>query len=254
MITAATTPAQQAELARRLAGRPYFEAVMGTALTLFGQKPASGWSFYLLPGGGALSLRGGTATLCGLAPDEDTTEELRSFLHFVGADRLCSETPLPWAAPAEPLTLWELEQGRTLPLPPSPPAELTLDDHPAMLPVSRLAFADTDEADGFYSAACTALAHGIGACRALLHGGQPVCTVGCYSQSNTESYMSAGITVPEWRGRGLAGWLIVSLANELAAERTVRFACEPALNGFYYRLGFTQIGIIQQYYTDWNIL
>ena len=99
MITSATTPAQQAEFARRIAGKPYFAAVMGTALTLFGQKPGSGWSFYLLPGG-ALALRGGTATLCGALPDADTAEELQSFLQFVCTDRVLTEQPLPFGTEA----------------------------------------------------------------------------------------------------------------------------------------------------------
>jgi GNAT superfamily N-acetyltransferase len=122
-----------------------------------------------------------------------------------------------------------------------------------MLPVSRLVFAESDaEADEFYSAACTALAHGVGTCRALLHNGRPVCTVGCYEQSDTESYMAAGVTDPAWQGRGLARYLIVGLANELTVERAVRFACFPALCGFYAQLGFLQIGKIQHYTTDWN--
>ena len=122
-----------------------------------------------------------------------------------------------------------------------------------MLPVSRLVFAESDaEADEFYSTACTALAHGVGTCRALLHDGRPVCTVGCYEQSAAESYMAAGVTDPAWQGRGLARYLIVGLANELAAERAVRFACFPALCGFYAQLGFLQIGKIQHYTTDWN--
>ena len=141
-----------------------------------------------------------------------------------------------------------------LPLPPAPPAALMLTEQPAMLPVSRLAFADKAQADGFYSAACTAMAHGIGCCHALLQDGAPVCTVGCFSQSKTESYMSAGVTAPAWRGRGLAGWLIVRMANELAQQRDAVFACEQALNGWYRSLGFRQNGIIQQYITDWNTL
>ena len=96
------------------------------------------------------------------------------------------------------------------------------------------------------------LAHGVGTCRALLHNGRPVCTVGCYEQSDTESYMAAGVTDPAWQGRGLARYLIVGLANELTAERAVRFACFPALCGFYAQLGFLQIGKIQHYTTDWN--
>ena len=51
-------------------------------------------------------------------------------------------------------------------------AALAMPSTPSMLPVSRLVFAESDaEADEFYSAACTALAHGVGTCRALLHNG-----------------------------------------------------------------------------------
>ena len=103
---------------------------------------------------------------------------------------------------------------------------------------------------GGISGQAGALRHGIS--RALLHNGRPVCTVGCYEQSDTESYMAAGVTDPAWQGRGLARYLIVGLANELTAERTVRFACFPALCGFYAQLGFLQIGKIQHYTTDWN--
>lgn len=235
MIQSASTSALRAEYLRRLADKPYFAANLGTHLNLFGQHPASGWAFYLLPGSAVLELRG--------------------FLQFLHADTLRSEHPLAldgWR-PAAPLALWELPRGRTLPLPPAPPAELMLDKAPSMLPISRLVFPDSDaEADEFYSTACTALAHGVGNCRALLHGRKPVCTVGCYEASPAECYMAAGVTDPAWRGRGLARWLIVSLANELAADRTVRFACFPELCDFYAQLGFLQIGKIQHYSTDWN--
>ena len=259
MIQSVSTAEHKNEFLRRITGKPYFAAVLGTHLELFGQHPASGWSFYLLPGTAVLELRGGSATLCGTLPggsdDDDAREELQGFLQFLRVDTLRAEHPLPldgWQ-PAPPLTLWELPQGHTLPLPPAYPAELTLDKAPAMLPVSRLVFAGSDaEADEFYSTACTALAHGVGTCRALLYGGKPVCTVGCYEQSETESYMAAGVTDPAWQGRGLARRLIVELANELAAAHTVRFACFPQLCGFYAMLGFIQIGKIQHYTTDWN--
>lgn len=259
MIQAVSTPELQTEYLRRLTGKPYFEATLGTHLRLFGQHPASGWAFYLLPGSAVLELRGGSTVLCGTLPGgeegDDAREELRGFLQFLHADTLRTEHPLAldgWR-PAAPLTLWELPQGRTLPLPSAPPAELVLDKAPSMLPVSRLVFAENDaEADAFYSTACTALAHGVGTCRALLYDRAPVCTVGCYEASDAESYMAAGVTAPAWRGKGLARWLIVTLANELAVDRAVRFACFPELCDFYAGLGFLQIGKIQHYTTDWN--
>ncbi|WP_303916433.1 hypothetical protein, partial [Subdoligranulum variabile] len=92
MIQAVTTSEHRAEFARRIAGKPYFEATMGTHCALFSAHPGSGWSFYLLPGNGALALRGGTATLCGELPagqaGEEAAEELQGFLHFLRVDRL----------------------------------------------------------------------------------------------------------------------------------------------------------------------
>ena len=138
MIQAVTTPTHRREFARRLAGKPYFEATMGTACTLFGEHPASGWRFYLLPGTGALSLRGGTATLCGRLPagpaGEEAEEELQGFLRFLRVDRLISEPAAPdgWQM-TEPLLLWELPQGERLPLPPPPSQELYLETQPSMI-------------------------------------------------------------------------------------------------------------------------
>lgn len=258
MIQSVNTPACRAEFARRIRNKPYFEATMGTHCALFGVHPASGWNFYLLPGTAALALRGGTATLCGHLPageaGEEAAEELQGFLYFLRVDRLLSEqqTLAGWQ-PAEPLLLWELPRGAALPLPAAPPSELQYSEQPSMLPVSRLVFPDSEaEQEPFYSLACTAIAHGIGCCRALLDHGTPVCTVGCYEQSDGEAYMAAGVTAPAWRGRGLAGWLIVRLANELAAECTVRFASAPALRMFYTRLGFRQTGTIQQFTREWE--
>lgn len=258
MIQSVNTPAYRAEFARRIRNKPYFEATMGTHCALFGAHPASGWNFYLLPGTAALALRGGTATFCGHLPageaGEEAAEELQGLLHFLRVDRLLSEqqTLAGWR-PAEPLLLWELPRGAALPLPAAPPSELQYSEQPSMLPVSRLVFPDSEaEQETFYSLACTAIAHGIGCCRALLDHGTPVCTAGCYEQSDGEAYMAAGVTAPAWRGRGLAGWLIVRLANALAVERTVRFASAPALRMFYTRLGFRLVGTIQQFTREWE--
>ena len=124
MIQSASTPELQTEFLRRIAHKPYFESTLGTHLHLFGNHPASGWAFYLLPGSAVLELRGGSAVLCGALPGgeagEDAREELTGFLRFLHADTLRTEHPLtlPGWQPAAPLTLWELPKGRTLPLPP----------------------------------------------------------------------------------------------------------------------------------------
>ena len=68
MIQSASTPELQTEFLRRIAHKPYFESTLGTHLHLFGNHPASGWAFYLLPGSAVLELRGGSAVLCGALP------------------------------------------------------------------------------------------------------------------------------------------------------------------------------------------
>ena len=68
MIQSVSTAEHKTEYLRRIANKPYFEAVLGTHLRLFGQHPASGWAFYLLPGTAVLELRGGSAVLCGALP------------------------------------------------------------------------------------------------------------------------------------------------------------------------------------------
>ena len=83
MIQSVSTAEHKTEYLRRLSGKPYFEAVLGTHLRLFGQHPASGWAFYLLPGTAVLELRGGSAVVCGALPGgsagEDAREELAAF-------------------------------------------------------------------------------------------------------------------------------------------------------------------------------
>ena len=104
MIQSVSTAEHKTEYLRRLSGKPYFEAVLGTHLRLFGQHPASGWAFYLLPGTAVLELRGGSAVVCGALPGgsagEDAREELAGFLRFLCADRLSN--PLRWQAGSPP--------------------------------------------------------------------------------------------------------------------------------------------------------
>ena len=56
-------------------------------------------------------------------------------------------------------------------------------------------------------------------------------TVGAYAMANGEAYMAMGETLPELRGRGIGGWLIPYLANELAGGGLDRdiFVCGRAL-------------------------
>ena len=92
MIQSVSTAEDKTEFLRRIAHKPYFESTLGTHLHLFGNYPASGWAFYLLPGSAVLELRGGSAVLCGALPGgeagEDAREELTGFLRFLHADSM----------------------------------------------------------------------------------------------------------------------------------------------------------------------
>ena len=126
MIQSASTSALRAEYLRRLADKPYFAVNLGTHLNLFGQHPASGWAFYLLPGSAVLELRGGSAVLCGELPGGRRGWRRPGGTAGFLAD---SSTPIRCAASIRwPLTAGDPPRrwpcgtapGRTLPLPPAP--------------------------------------------------------------------------------------------------------------------------------------
>lgn len=106
MIQSVSTAEHKTEYLRRLPGKPYFEAVLGTHLRLFGQHPASGWAFYLLPGTAVLELRGGSAVVCGTLPGgsagEDAREELAAFCGFSAPTGCAPSSPLRWQAGSLP--------------------------------------------------------------------------------------------------------------------------------------------------------
>ena len=95
MITAVTPGQGAAQFRAALAGVPALGPQLGAAFALYGEKPASGWAFYLAQGC-PLAVKGRAAWLTvphgGDAPDG---EELASFLCFVGAASLHSDGPCP---------------------------------------------------------------------------------------------------------------------------------------------------------------
>ena len=82
-------------------------------------------------------------------------------------------------------------------------------------------------------------------------GGKPVSTVSAWVVWQGRAYMAMGLTVPECRGKGLAGWLIPAMARQLLEEgQAAEFLCRPALVPFYTRLGMKQTGNCFKYYTE----
>ena len=250
MIQAVTDAAQQRAFLQTASGKPYFQALLGRDAALWTGNPGAPTRLFTLSGG-ALALSGRSAQLCcdsAAAPD---WEELALFLRFAGVERVTASIRPPETWPLRrDLYLYTLAPGGQLPVPPLLP-ELHIDRHPSMQAISaELVPEEPERQEAFYSESCTALNHGYARVLAVCDGtGKMVCTVGAYAICAGEAYMAAGKTRPDLRGKGIGGHLIVTLANELAAEGyTVTFLCEAKRRHFYDRLGFVCVGSYGQYH------
>lgn len=240
MLQAVNDAARKRAFQQVVAGKPYFRALLGRDAALWTGNPGAPTRLFTLPGG-ALALSGRSAQLCAAGPDLPDWEELALFLRFAGVERLTANLCPPPSWPLRrDLYLYTLVPGGCLPVPPLLPG-LHIDRHPSMGTVSAELFPDEPERrDAFYSESCTAINHGYARVLAVCDGAnRMVCTVGAYAIFDGEAYMAAGETRSDLRGQGIGGHLIVTLANELAAEGyTVTFLCEEKRRHFYDRLGF----------------
>ena len=109
-----------------------------------------------------------------------------------------------------------------------------------------------DAWEDFYAECCTRRNHGLARMWVAREaGGKPVSTVSAWAVWQGRAYMAMGLTVPECRGKGLAGWLIPAMARQLLEEgQAAEFLCRPALVPFYTRLGMKQAGNCFKYYTE----
>ena len=249
MIQALSNAAQEQAFLQTVSGKPYFRALLGRDAALWTGNPGAPTRLFTLPGG-ALALSGRSAQLCCDSLQSPDWEELALFLRFAGVERVTANLRPPETWPLRrDLYLYILAPGGQLPVPPLLPG-LHIDCNPSMQAISAELFPEEPERqDAFYSESCTALNHGYARVLAVCDGaGKMVCTVGAYAICDGEAYMAAGETRPDLRGQGIGGHLIVTLANELAAEGyTVTFLCEEKRCHFYDRLGFMCIGTYGQY-------
>lgn len=216
MIQAVTTPAHKQAFATAIQGAPYFRAVMGRDLALWADNPGAPVRLFTLPGA-ALTLNGSTAQLCGTPQD---WEELLSFLQFAGiAHLIAEETPLLPAAAGEPLFLYSMPPQDRLPLAQEHQGYM-LNRSPSVLRLATQLFPQEPERqDCYYSETCTAAGPRLARVLALQDAARPPgehCGGLCHGQRR--SLYAMGETLPELRGRGIGGWLIPYLANELAGE------------------------------------
>ena len=84
---------------------------------------------------------------------------------------------------------------------------------------------------------------GLADIRALSAGGTLVATAGVYALQPWEAYIGAVETVPAFRRRGCAGYLVSLLAHTYA-QRPVRLICAEGLVPFYAKLGFARDGLL----------
>ena len=71
--------------------------------------------------------------------------------------------------------------------------------------------------------------------------GAAVCTAGAIALTEDYAYLGAVGTLPEARGRGLAGRLLTHIAGEMAG-REIWLSCREELRGFYESIGFERTG------------
>ena len=249
MIQAVSDAARQQDFLHTVSGKAYFQALLGRDVALWTGNPGAPTRLFTLPGG-ALAFSGRSAQLCCEGPALPDWEELALFLRFAGVERLAANIrpPRDWPLRRD-LYLYTLAPGECLPAPPLLPG-LKISRTPSMQAVSAELFPDEPQRqEAFYSESCTAINHGYARVLAVCDGaGEMVCTVGAYAICSGEAYMAAGETRSDLRGQGIGGHLIVTLANELAAEGyTVTFLCEEKRRHFYDRLGFVCAGSYGQY-------
>lgn len=249
MIQAISDAVGKQMLLQAVAGKPYFRALLGRDAALWTDNPGAPTRLFTLPGG-ALALSGSSAQLCCNGTEQPDWEELSLFLRFAGVERLTMNVQPPETWPLRrDLYLYTLAPGECLPVPPLLPG-LRIDRSPSMQTISEELFpGEPERQEHFYSESCTALNHSYARVLAVCDGaGEMICTVGAYAICNGEAYMAAGETRADLRGQGIGGHLIVTLANELAAEGyTVTFLCEDKRRHFYDRLGFVHTLTYGQY-------
>ncbi|MFV0414421.1 MAG: GNAT family N-acetyltransferase, partial [Oscillospiraceae bacterium] len=203
------------------------------------QNHAQLCGFYLANNTGVLMLQGGNALLCGRADPE----ELAAFFRFTWVENFKSEKTLPPGFEQGPQVRMVYRQTGA-PAAGRLPAGVLLEEEPSLW---QLAFEDEvlplPDTGGYYADACLRRARGLEHIVCAAAKGRYVATAGVYSLQPQGAYITAVQTLPEWRGRGIAGALVAHLASRCGG-RLVWLTCKPALVPFYQRLGFARQGHI----------
>lgn len=240
MIQAVSNHAQKQRFLTAVRQEPLLHALMGRDLTLWADNPGAPVRLFV-SGQAALSLTDDYAWLAGI-PDDP--EELASFLRFAGVRCLHALSDLngwPGLELSGQDMPFALAAGGRLPQPPMP-GGYTLDDNVRVAEAAWLLFpVQSGYRDGFYSRTSTAVNHGLARLWGLRDAtGALAANMGADAMFEGHAYLSLLHTAPAYRRQGLGGWLVVAMANALAAAGwESSFFCEPHNLAFYRQLGFT---------------
>lgn len=230
---------------RACAAGGFWEARLPVDQELYGKSPASGWQFFAAPGG-ALALRpGGSAVVCG----SFDPEELGGLLSFLGVERvtLPESHPAPEGyQPGETITCFATRNP--LPLPENTVGWKEERELPPQVGAGLLGGLDEEARMNFYADCCTRRNHGHGFFWGAMVEETAVTTVSTCALREGWACMFAGETLPEWRGKGIGGGLIVSMANHWQEQGKIPcFAARSERVHFYTRLGFEKIKYYKEY-------
>lgn len=248
MIRSLTTAQDRQQFLSAARRDPLLHAVLGRDLTLWADNPGAPTRLFV-SGQAALSITDRLAWLSGLPQDP---EELGLFLRFAGVQTLLTAQHLdrwPGLAFAGKDCAFVLEPGQFLAQPPLPPG-YTLDRQVPVSQAAQLLFPVADGyRDGFYSRTCTAVNHGLARLWGLRDGqNRLLATMGADALFEGQAYLSLLHTHPAHRRRGLGGFLVSAMANELSAGgwQSLFFSESPNLN-FYRQLGFVSRQSLRRY-------
>ncbi|MFV0414261.1 MAG: GNAT family N-acetyltransferase, partial [Oscillospiraceae bacterium] len=200
---------EDAALLRRLFARfPFLGGRLATAYECY-QNHAQLCGFYLANNTGVLMLQGGNALLCGRADPE----ELAAFLRFTGVENIKSENTRPPGFAQRPQVRMVYRQAGA-PAAGRLPAGVLLEEEPSLW---QLAFEDEvlplPDPGGYYADACLRRTRGHSDIVCAAATGRYVATAGVFRLQPQGAYITAVHSLPEWRGRGIAGALLAHLAS-----------------------------------------
>ena len=216
-------PEEEAEFFLRAKNHPLAALRMRAAWDCYKNHPQL-CGFYLADKA-CLLLTGQTALVAGPVTD---AEELAVFFRFSGVRQAENAPPLPGFAPAEHLLM------ARAPAPAPLPEKVTLTPDLWRLHEAEL----FEDPDGWYADACLRRRQGA-AIAALESGGRYAACAGLYAQSDTDAWLSAVTTHPDFRGRGYASACVSALLA--GCEKKVWLLCRPQLKALYRPLGFEKV-------------